>query len=131
MCSSCSDLFDHVVPLSLARRSRLHNHETLLHVAVGRGHVHLVALLLELGATVDAQRDDNGRTPLHYAAFEGYDDLVLLLMEAGCATLFTHERNSHACVPAHANIPSHTLAHTRTHALTCTRTQCESDRNRL
>lgn len=131
MCSSCSDLFDHVVPLSLARSSRLHNHETLLHVAVGRGHVHLVALLLELGATVDAQRDDNGRTPLHYAAFEGYDDLVLLLMEAGCATLFIHERNSHAYVPAHAYIPSHMLAHTRTHAPTCTHMQCKSDRDRL
>ena len=37
----------------------------VLHVACDRGHAHVVALLLENGANIDARDNDNA-TPLHY-----------------------------------------------------------------
>lgn len=55
---------------------------TLLHAAAYDGQVHLVKLLLTLGADIDA-REVNGRTPLHHAANNGHQEVIEYLVRQG------------------------------------------------
>jgi ankyrin repeat protein len=55
--------------------------ETLLHVAASQGQRELAALLLELGADVNAYCPEG--IPLHYAAHSGSHEMAELLVEAG------------------------------------------------
>jgi ankyrin repeat protein len=59
--------------------------ESLLHVAVKSGHLSMVKLLLENGASINIQ-DESGNTPLHYAAANGKKDTVKYLLEKGADT---------------------------------------------
>jgi ankyrin repeat protein len=56
--------------------------ESLLHVAAKSGHVSMVKLLLDKGATINIQ-DESGNTALHYASANGKKDMVKLLLEKG------------------------------------------------
>lgn len=56
-----------------------------LHVASRYGHAGVAAVLLELGAVVDA-RDTIGMTPLHYAAGNGHLRTIEVLLGAGADT---------------------------------------------
>lgn len=56
-----------------------------LHVASRYGHAGVAAVLLELGAVVDA-RDTIGMMPLHYAAGNGHLRTIEVLLEAGADT---------------------------------------------
>jgi hypothetical protein len=55
--------------------------ETLLHVAAGQGHLELAALLLELGADVNAYCPEG--IPLHDAAHSGSYEMAKFLVESG------------------------------------------------
>lgn len=67
---------------------------TLLHCAAWKGHVETVTLLLELGADVNAQNqnDHYGDTPLHAAAHGN--------QRAVAEILIAHGANVHAINPA-------------------------------
>jgi ankyrin repeat protein len=58
-----------------------------LHAAARAGHLELVRLLLDAGATVDGRDADTGRTPLHSAVAEAPADsapgIARLLLDAG------------------------------------------------
>ena len=54
-----------------------------LHLAAGKGHLAVVKLLLERGATQLA--DANGYTPLFYAAAAGFDRVVKILLQSGAS----------------------------------------------
>ena len=54
----------------------------ILNLVAGKGHVELLALLLERGADPD-QRDENGRTALMYAVTSGATEAVTFLLEHG------------------------------------------------
>ena len=53
-----------------------------LHIAAGRGHTHIVRMLLTYGAFVDAE-DGKLLTPLNHAAANGHTAVVQLLLDAG------------------------------------------------
>ena len=55
---------------------------TPLHLAAGRGHTGIVALLAEAGADLEAV-DMDGYTPLHYTANGGHAEAVRALLAAG------------------------------------------------
>ena len=57
-------------------------HESPLSLAVYRGHAHMVRLLLEARANVDAA-DFEGHLPLHLAAISGNLEVVRLLLDSG------------------------------------------------
>lgn len=56
---------------------------TPLHYAVSQGSTELVKLLLEAGANVCAQTQNNSPSPLHCAALLGYIEITKLLLSAG------------------------------------------------
>jgi GA-binding protein transcription factor beta len=58
---------------------------TPLHCAAWKGHLEIVALLLEAGADVNAQNRNEhwGTTPLHAAAHSNQAGIVQLLIEHG------------------------------------------------
>lgn len=56
--------------------------QTALHLACAEGHISVVRILLEQGASVDA-RDYAERTPLMYAAIWGYREIMELLIQHG------------------------------------------------
>ena len=53
-----------------------------LHVAVERGNLAEVKLLLDAGADVNAM-DNDGETPLHIASYKGYIEITKLLLDRG------------------------------------------------
>lgn len=55
---------------------------TALHVAVSRGHVRCVKVLVDRGAEKDVKSND-GRTALHRAAANGDAEMVAVLVEMG------------------------------------------------
>jgi ankyrin repeat protein len=55
---------------------------TPLHLAARWGRVEVVPVLLEHGASIDAE-DAEGRTPLQVALWKGYSDIANLLSERG------------------------------------------------
>jgi 26S proteasome non-ATPase regulatory subunit 10 len=58
--------------------------DTPLHHAASAGHVDILQLLLNHGASVNAVNND-GRTPLHYAASWGHVDILQLLLSHGAS----------------------------------------------
>jgi hypothetical protein len=56
--------------------------DTPLHVAAIRGDAHIIALLLDAGAEIDA-RGEYGHTRLHEAASQGHIEVVKLLLSRG------------------------------------------------
>ncbi len=56
-----------------------------LHMAAWNGKVEIVRMLIDAGADVNAQDDeeDTKCTPLHYAAFNGHEEIVRMLIDAG------------------------------------------------
>lgn len=57
-------------------------HAPILAVHAHLGHVEMVALLLEMGASVDGTTD-SGMTPLCLAAAAGHSDIVSMLCKKG------------------------------------------------
>lgn len=58
--------------------------ETVLHLAVDRGHEAAARVLLDaIGLSLINIQDEAGRSPLHYAAMSGRPQLVSLLIERG------------------------------------------------
>jgi ankyrin repeat protein len=55
---------------------------TLLHVAIDKGHLSIVLLLLECGANVESQ-DSRSQTALCIASSRGYAEVVRLLIDRG------------------------------------------------
>jgi len=73
-------------PEQLDRRmSRLDRGQTPLHFAITRKRPDLLALLIELGADIEAT-DGNGQTPLEYAMLRGDRDAAERLLAAGART---------------------------------------------
>ncbi len=64
---------------------------TPLHYAATRGHVSIMAMLLDKYAYIDAA-SPNGTTPLMMAAFYGTPSAVKLLLEAGADPLLKNEQ---------------------------------------
>jgi ankyrin repeat protein len=56
---------------------------TALHQAAAKGHVVVVARLLEHDADLDAQGGRFSKTPLYSAASHGHDDIIKLLLDKG------------------------------------------------
>jgi uncharacterized protein len=56
--------------------------DTPLHVAAIRGDVHIIGLLLDAGAEIDA-RGEHGHTPLHEAVGQEHIEAVKLLLCRG------------------------------------------------
>ena len=54
--------------------------QTPLFYAASKGHLQIVDLLIQEGATVDVQQPGSGFTPLHIAAEEGHVEVVKLLV---------------------------------------------------
>lgn len=79
--------------------------EQPLHVAARKGHVAVVEVLLDAGASVDAV--DAGKTPLHWAAEKGRDATVERLLAAGASV---------DAVDSDGMTP-YQLAHSRGHAM--------------
>lgn len=65
---------------------RDHAGRTPLHLAVMRGHVPLVRLLLQRGSLAGAV-DHVGRTPLHEAAWHGHSKVAELLLQRGASAV--------------------------------------------
>uniref|UniRef100_A0A672ZY84 CARD- and ANK-containing Inflammasome Adaptor Protein n=1 Tax=Sphaeramia orbicularis TaxID=375764 RepID=A0A672ZY84_9TELE len=61
--------------------------ETLLHVAAENGHLSIVEVLHQRGASLDLQ-DENNQTALHRAASRGHSEIVKALLQAG-APMYT------------------------------------------
>jgi ankyrin repeat protein len=90
---------------------------TPLHEAANKGHVEVVKILLEAGATVDAKTKvlrldspcisqllttpvdlQSGQTPLHYASAQGHTAVVKLLLDSGADVMVIWEvRNRCQC----------------------------------
>ena len=70
------------VPLPPDERDGVYEGDTALHLAAQLGNVEAVRLLLEAGATVDAEGLLN-RTPLHDAASGGHVEVAQLLLDHG------------------------------------------------
>ncbi|KAK5509006.1 hypothetical protein LTR07_010516 [Exophiala xenobiotica] len=64
---------------------RLLNGSRPIHSAASGGHVERIQTLLDAGADIDSQNDDQ-MTPLHWAAEGGWWDAVELLLNRGAAT---------------------------------------------
>ena len=64
--------------------------------AAKQGHVHVVSLLLSLGAEVNARRKDTGTTALHEAAMHGREQCVKILLAGGADACVQDEGGSHA-----------------------------------
>lgn len=60
------------------------NEEELINMAARRGRTDVAALLLSMGASIEA-RDAFSRTPLHLATSQGYRDTAALLISQGAS----------------------------------------------
>ena len=69
--------------------------ENLLHHAVKNGHLSMIKLLLERGASIN-QQDESGNTALHYAAANGKKDAVKYLLEQGADPLVVNVKEQKA-----------------------------------
>ena len=71
--------------------------QTPMHLAAASGHLDIAKLLVERGANIELQ-NDNQETPLDHAAENGFLDITRFLIERG-ATVFT--RNNQGWTPFH------------------------------
>jgi len=67
--------------VGLELNSRNKKRQTALHIAVNKGHLNVVKVLLKLGALISLQ-DADGDTPLHDAISKKNDNIIHLLLEA-------------------------------------------------
>ena len=56
---------------------------TPLHMTIINGRVEVVRVLLEHGANVDAEEDDERKNPAQIAVARRYDDIMEVLLEYG------------------------------------------------
>lgn len=77
---------------------------TAVLIAALRGDVRVMALLLDIGGSVDDVEFSRGRTPLHIAACQGYCDIVRLLIEYGAPV--DQEDGEEARTPMHLAVLS-------------------------
>ncbi|XP_020794664.2 LOW QUALITY PROTEIN: protein TANC1-like [Boleophthalmus pectinirostris] len=79
-------------------------HAPILAVHTHLGHLEMVTLLLEMGASVDGTTD-SGMTPLCLAASAGHTDIVILLCKKGAKV--GHADKSGQCALVHAALKGH------------------------
>ncbi|KAJ3004488.1 UNVERIFIED_CONTAM: hypothetical protein HDU68_005052, partial [Siphonaria sp. JEL0065] len=86
---------------------------TPLHYAAQNGHVDAAQLLLDKGASVNAECNTK-RTPLHYAALNGHVDAARLLLDKGANVnaqdIFKQTPYQLASENEHAGVKEHLLA---------------------
>ncbi|KGM57485.1 hypothetical protein N799_05310 [Lysobacter arseniciresistens ZS79] len=74
---------------------------TPLHMAVMADHLHMVNIIIGVGADIDARENKtSGMTPLHLAAGNGFTEVGLALLEAGADPLL---RIDNGAVPGQFN----------------------------
>lgn len=72
---------------------------TPLHLASHEGHINVVKLLLDHGATAVVNKGNiNGSRPLHFASHEGHKDIVEILLQHGADI---HQGNNNQSKPIH------------------------------
>lgn len=81
---------------TLDLNSRNKKLQTALHIAVNKGYVQVVKLLIELGCHVSLQ-DYEGDTPLHDAVSKNNDILAKILLDAN-ADLAATNRTGFNCI---------------------------------
>jgi ankyrin repeat protein len=64
--------------------SRNHKGQTAMHIAINKGYIKVICMLLKLGAQPNVQ-DSEGDTPLHDAITKRYDGIVELLLDANAS----------------------------------------------
>lgn len=70
-----------VLKSNLELNSRNKKMQTALHIAVNKGHIDVIKVLLDNGAHTSLQ-DIDGDTPLHDAITKKYHDIIKLLLDA-------------------------------------------------
>lgn len=65
---------------------------TLLHWVAAIGNTDIAAMLLDMGAAIDAQKSDDDWTPLHFAALAGKYKMAAFLVKHG-ASIDAKDRN--------------------------------------
>ena len=75
--------------------------KTALHVAVNRGNVDMVRLLLDYKANVNMQ-DEDGDRPLHLCAFSSEPEVAALLIQHGANPNLMNHRGATAMIIAAA-----------------------------
>ncbi|KAH2277337.1 hypothetical protein KXW02_007610 [Aspergillus fumigatus] len=82
--AAVQNLLERGCPLYLAYETRPQEDSPLCLAAMG-GHLPVVSLLLQHGASV-VRRDESGWQPHHYAAYYGHPDVLALLLHHGPAS---------------------------------------------
>ena len=74
-----------VITKCIDLNSRNKKGQTALHIAINKGYIKVIRILLKLGINPNIQ-DSDGDTPLHDAITKKLDPIVDLLLEANTST---------------------------------------------